>query len=292
MRKEEKAQVVEELKRKLQEYPTVAAVDFTGVPADLVQKLRHEARGEVEIRVAKRTLIERALKEVGRPGLDSLMPHLRGQPALIFSRLSPFRLYRLLEGKKRRAPAKPGSVIPSDIVVRAGEVDLPPGPAVSALQKLGAKARVQAGKVTVLEDFKLLSAGQVVDKEMSDLLVKLDILPVEQALKFSAAWEGGLIYLPEVLRVDEKELLQNLAEFHSRALRLSISVVYPVPQTLPMLLGEAHARALQLALAARFPVGEVLPALLSQAHAHMLALARAVQGKDAVLEESLKALLS
>ncbi len=292
MRKEEKAQVVAELKRKLQEYPTVAAVDFTGVPADLVQEIRRETRGEVEIRVAKRTLIERALKEAGRPGLDSLVPHLRGQPALVFSKLSPFKLYRLLEAKRRRAPAKPGSIISSDIVVRAGEIDLPPGPAVSVLQRLGAKARVQAGKVTLLEDFKLLSAGQVVDKEISDLLVKLDILPVEQALKFSAAWEGGLIYLPEVLRVDEKELFQNLVEFHSKALRLSISVFYPVPQSLPMLLGEAHAHARQLALVIHFPVGEVLPALLSQARAHMHALARAVQGKDAALDESLKALLS
>jgi large subunit ribosomal protein L10 len=290
MRREEKARVVEELKRRLREYPTVAVVDFTGVPADLVQKLRQEARGELEIKVAKRTLIERALRESGK-GLDSLISHLRGQPALIFSKLNPFKLYRFLEAKKRRAPAKPGSTVSTDIVIRAGEVDLPPGPAVSALQKLGAKARVQAGKVALLEDFKLLSAGQVVDKEMSDLLVKLDILPVEQALKFSAAWEGGLIYLPEVLKVDEKELFQNLAEFHSRALRLSVGIVYPVPQSVPVLLGEAHARACQLALAVRFPVGEVLPALLSQAHAHMLALARAVQGKDASLDESLKTLL-
>jgi hypothetical protein len=106
MRREEKVQVVEELKRRLREYPTVAVVDFTGVPADLVQKLRQEARGELEIKVAKRTLIERALKESGK-GLDSLTSHLRGQPALIFSKLNPFKLYRLLEAKKRRVPAKP-----------------------------------------------------------------------------------------------------------------------------------------------------------------------------------------
>jgi large subunit ribosomal protein L10 len=289
--KEEKIQEVKELKQKLQEYPTIAVVDFTGVPASLMQEIRREGRGDMEIRVSKRTLIERALREAGRIKLDSLISHIQGQPALIFSRLSPLKLYRFLESKKRRAPAKPGSTSSSDVVLKAGELDLPPGPAVSALQKLGAKVRIQAGKVTLLEDFKLVSAGQVVDKELSDLLVKLDILPVEQSLKLLVAWEGGLVYTPDILRVDEKEIYRNLQEAHTKALNISFNISYPTVYTLPFLIGKAHTSACQLALCTRFPVKDILPLLLSEASAHMFALARALQGRNVQLDENLKTLL-
>ena len=289
--KDQKIQEVAELKKKLQEYPTIAVADFTGVPASLMQELRRDGRGEVEIKVSKRTLIARALKESGRPNLESLISHLKGQPALIFSKLSPLRLYRFLEAKKRKAPAKPGSTSSSDVILRAGELDLPPGPVVSSLQKLGAKVRVQAGRVTLLEDFKLISAGQVVDRELSDLLAKLDILPVEQALKLLAAWEDGLVYTSEILKVDEKEIYKNLQEAHTKALNLSFNVSYPTTYTLPPLITKSHLSACQLALHIKFPVKEVMPILLSQASAHMFSLARALQGKDALLDENLKTLL-
>jgi large subunit ribosomal protein L10 len=289
--KEEKIAEVAELKQKLQEYPVVALVDFTGVPASLMQNIRRDGRGQLEIKVARRTLIERALKEAGRPKLDALASHIRGQPALVFSKLSPLQLYRFFEARKRRAPAKPGSTSSSDVVLHAGELDLPPGPAVSALQKLGAKVRIQAGRVTLLEDFKLLSAGQVVDEEISDLLVKLDILPVEQAMKFLVVWENGLIYSPDLLQVDEKKLSQDLQQAHLAALNLSVNVLYPIAQTLPLLIGKAHTSACQLALSVNYPVKEILPVLLSRASLQAFSLAKGLQGKNPLLDESLKTLL-
>ncbi len=292
MRREEKVQEVESLKAKLREFPVVAIADFTGVPADLLQNLRRELAGQAEIRVSKRTLIERALKEAGRPGLEQLVPYLRGQPALIFSRLNPFKLYRFLEARKRRVPAKPGSVSSSDVVVPAGEIDLPPGPAVSALQKMGAKARIQAGRVVLQEDFKLLAAGEVVSSEKSDLLAKLGILPVEQSLKITAATEGGLVYLPEVLRVDEKEISQRFQQAHLSAFNLSLSICFPTSQTIPVMVQKAHLSAVQLVLNLSFPVKDFMPLLLSKAATHMLALAAAVRGRnESALDEEIKALL-
>jgi Ribosomal protein L10 len=47
--KEEKIAEVAELKQKLQEYPVVALVDFTGVPASLMQNIRRDGGGQLEI---------------------------------------------------------------------------------------------------------------------------------------------------------------------------------------------------------------------------------------------------
>jgi large subunit ribosomal protein L10 len=42
---------------------------------------------------------------------------MEGQPALIFTDMNPFKLYKILEDSKTQAPAKAGNIAPSDIVV-------------------------------------------------------------------------------------------------------------------------------------------------------------------------------
>ncbi len=293
MKKAEKAKVVQELRQKIREYPTVAVVDFTGVPADLMQELRAKLRGRGEIKVSKKTLIQRALKEEDKPNIAKLLEYLKGQPALVFSKENPFKLYRFFDENKRRAPAKPGMVSSSDVVLQAGELDLPPGPVVSTLQKLGAKARVQAGRVTLLEDFTLVKAGEVIDGEKADLLAKLNILPIEQMLKVHAAYEKGIIFTPEVLGIRPEQVMEDIKQAQQVALNLSLNSGYPTSETLPVMLQEAKLRGLLLAVNIDYPAREVVGQILAKGYVQMLALARVVGQKDAsLLDERIKGIVS
>ena len=80
---EAKAQVVAEIKEKLQSSSSVVLADYRGLTVSEATKLRSQLReAGVEYRVLKNTLIRRAANEVGIEGLD---PFLEGPTAVAFS---------------------------------------------------------------------------------------------------------------------------------------------------------------------------------------------------------------
>ncbi len=279
-----KTEVLQKLKEKLLSSRVVGVLDFEGFPSHLFQRVREKLRGKGEIVVAKNTLIRLALSEASkeRKGLEGLLEHLRGQSALLFADLPPVKLNRLLKEEKEKAPAKPGRVSSMEVVIRAGETDFAPGPVVSELQRAGVKARVQAGKVVVAEDFTVVRKGEVITKETADLLLKIGVEPVDLLLKLRAAYDGGLIYSGDLLELDEEVVRGELLRAHQEALALALGLEYPTPLTLPTLLLKSHLGALALAraLSPAFPTRETLPELLARAHLQALHLSsRLEEGK-------------
>ena len=289
---ERKSGVVEELVGKLNRYPVVGVLDIAGAPAAQFQRVRQRLRDQGEVVVSKNTLIELSLQkaaEEGDPKLRDLATHLGGQSALVFTRMSPFKLNKLLRESVVSAPAKPGSLSSTDLVIQAGETEFPPGPIVSELQRVGINARIQAGRVVVLEDCRLVRAGEIITKEIADVLAKLDITPVELGVKLRSAYEGGLIFSGEVLEIDERRVLGELVLAHTSAFNLAFNAGYPTSATVGIVLAKASAAAHNLAFNSCLPVPEILPALLSRANSEMLALAAHLLTKDErALDEDLK----
>src|SRR3989344_8566689 len=116
-------------------------------------------------------------------------------PALIMTELDPFRLYKLLKSSKSPAFAKPGNVLPKDAMVKAGPTNFTPGPIIGELGKFGIKAGVEAGKIVIKEDKVVARAGQKVDAKMAELLIRLDIKPMEIGLNVVACYDRGTIFL-------------------------------------------------------------------------------------------------
>ncbi|MDI6884356.1 MAG: 50S ribosomal protein L10 [Hadesarchaea archaeon] len=289
-----KQEVVSELSELLAQYPVVGVLDISELPAPQFQQIRQKLRGEAEIVVSKNTLLMLALEKA--TGMDEkfreLTGFLEGQSALIFSRMNPFRLSKFLRDSKISAPAKPGSKSPKDIVIPAGETDFAPGPVVGELQRVGVKARIQAGKVVILEDCHLLKAGDVISKEVSDALAKFGIMPLELGLKLRAAYEAGMVFSGEVLEIDEARVVVQLQEASASALNLALNVNYPTPMTISLMIVKASAAAQNLALNAYLPVPQVMPMLLARACAEMQGLAATVGAKDLnALDEELRTML-
>ena len=79
----QKHETVADLTKSLQGSTGVYLADFTGLTVDKVTSLRRALRRKkIEMRVAKNTLIRRALKDAGIQGLDS---HLAGPTAVIMA---------------------------------------------------------------------------------------------------------------------------------------------------------------------------------------------------------------
>lgn len=290
-----KQEVVAGLKKLVEEYPVIGVLDISDLPASQFQQMRQKLRGQAEIVVAKNTLASMAISEVSKtknPKLAELVSFLRGQTGLIFTRIDPFKLSKLLRESKISAPAKPGAKSMRDVVIPAGETDFAPGPVVGELQRVGIKARIQAGKVVILEDCHLLKVGDTISKEIADVLSKFGIMPLELGLKLRAAYEDGMVFAGEVLEIDEKKTLEQLKLGILNGFNLALNINYPTVLTIGPMIAKAQAAAQNLAINACLPVREVLPMLLAKANVEMLGLATTIGGRNSqALDEELREIL-
>ena len=105
------------------------------VPAKALHGLRDSLRGDVVITMSKKKLIRRAFINSGKEHLVELADQIQGITALLFTNMNPIKLAQFLESKAVKGPAKPGDIAPVEIVVKAGDTKIAPGPIISELNQ-------------------------------------------------------------------------------------------------------------------------------------------------------------
>ena len=100
-----KKKVVKDLIKLMKEYPIVGALDMENMPAASLQKMRAQLREKVVIYMAKRRVMKYAFDEVEaeKKGIKELIQHLKGMPALLFTKENPFKLFKVIK-KNNRCP--------------------------------------------------------------------------------------------------------------------------------------------------------------------------------------------
>ncbi len=269
-----KEAIVKELQSLLQRYRVVAVADITGLRANQFQRLRAKLRGMAVVKVAKNTLMRRAMQSVAgsKPGLEKLAEMLEGPNAFIFTDESAFTLYSILEKNKVTAKAKPGDKASRDVYIPAGNTGIPPGPILSMFKMLKVPTRIEEGSIYVTKDTLVLRKGDVISREAADLLAKLGIEPIEVGLSVKLAYEDGLVLTAEDLALDIDSYKGQLAEAFKEALMLSVGLSYPTPESVPFIVAKAHAEALNLSINAAYPTKESAETLLRRAVAEAAAL--------------------
>jgi large subunit ribosomal protein L10 len=283
-----KKQEVAELQGLLKEYPVVGIVDMTGIPAKQMQKIRASLRGEVLIKMSKISLMQHAIEKAGKEekSLPEIASHIDGQAAFIFSKMNPFKLTKILAKSKTPAAAKPNSTAPIDVVLKKGDTPFPPGPFLAELQQFGIDTTIARGKIAIKKDKLVVKEGEKINAKLADLMGKLGIEPMETGLGLLAAYENGTIFLPDVLSIDEEEVISNIQTAFKNAIALSMGTGYITKETAPMAISKAHMDALSLAINANIFEPEAMGAILSKANLQMLALVSKLS--DEALDEELK----
>ena len=289
-----KRKEVEELTNIIKEYPVVALVDVTGVPAYPLSKMREKLREKALLRVSRNTLIELALRragqELGKPELEKLVEHVQGGAGILATRMNPFKLYKLLEESKTPAPAKTGVAVPHDVIVPAGPTSLAPGPLVGEMQSLGIPARIEKGKVSIQKDYTALKAGEVITDQLARILNALGIEPLEVGLNLLAAYEDGIVYTPEVLAIDENEYINMLRQAYTHAFNLSVNTAYPTSQTIGAIIQKAFIGAKNVAVEAGYITPETVEEIFGRAFRAVLLIAQNLP--EELLDEKTKELLN
>jgi large subunit ribosomal protein L10 len=262
---------VTSIKAEAETHKVIAVVSIHGIPARQFQNIRAELRDVARIKVARNTLIHRALEEAGETMLK-LFENVEGQTALVFTDLNPFKLFKLLENSRTLAPAKAGDRAPTDIIVKKGATSFRPGPIVGDLQNAGIPAAIEKGKIVIRETRTVAKAGDAISVRLAGVLQRLEIYPMEVGLYLRAAYDGDVLYVPENLRIDEKAYFGQFVLAVSNALNLSINTAYPTSLTAAPLLQKASFEAMNLAVNAEIFEPEVLKTLLARAQAVALTL--------------------
>ncbi|RLF07400.1 MAG: 50S ribosomal protein L10, partial [Thermoprotei archaeon] len=276
---ERKRKLINELIEMMSKHKTIALADITGLRALQFQRLRSKLREIIQIKVAKNSLIRKAIEELKeKKGIDlsSLKSFLEGQTAVVVSNLNPFEVYNILEKNKVSAKAKPGDRAIKDIVLPAGNTGLTPGPILSLFKKFKVPIKIEEGSIHVTKDTVVIKAGEVIPAEIADLLGKLGIEPMEVGLRIKAVYSEGLVYKADDLKIDVEDYKRKLVDAASRALSLAVNSVFITSESAPYIIAKAAMEAKSLAINACYPTSESISYILAKAHAQAMALSNIV----------------
>lgn len=280
---------VENLVKLLEGAQVIGIGNIQGIPSNSMIQMRRKLRAEAQLKVSKNTLLRLALQRAaqGKPGLEQLAAKIDGPTVLIITKMNPFRLNKRFAESKSKAPARGGEKAPDDIWVYKGETPFKPGPIVGELQRSGIPAAIDEGKVVIKSDKLLVKKGEAIPQNIAQGLTRLEIFPLTIGLDLQAVWEGGMVYGPDVLGIDDAKVRADLDKAIRSAFNLSVNAAYPTKKTIEILLQKAHREAIAAAVEAGFTEGKATELVLGKANAQALAIAKKLN--DEALDEDLKA---
>lgn len=273
-----KIKEVGNLAEKISKSKVVGLVNISGIPSRQFQQMRKGLKGKVELKITKNSLLKGAFEKAR---IDKLVEYIQGPSGIVFTDINPFRLNKLIESIKTTAPAKPGSAANKDIVIPAGDTPFKPGPIIGELQRVGIKAKIEGGKIVITEDSPVIKKGEIISKDLANVLSRLGVEPIELGLEIRAAYEDGIIYPGDLLKIDEDKTIANLQNAYKESLNLALNSMIYNSTTIKIFLRNAFYNSISLAINAEIINKETIGFMLSKANMQMLSLSsRISKGLD------------
>ncbi len=275
-----KIDAVAELASKIDESEMIGLVNVEGVGAKQLAGIRESLRGSAVIKMARNTIMIRALESAKKKGIKRLSEYVSGPVAFMFSDQDPYALTKFLRENKAAAPAKGGQIAPKDILIPAMNTGVAPGPFISELAGLKIPSRVRGGVIHITDDTIAVKAGDTISNAMAQMLTRLGIEPMELQLRLIAAFADGTMIAADSLEIDLEGLFQDVLLGHQHAMNLSVNIGYPTENTITMIIAKANIEARRLALEISFFEPDLLEDFLTKASSEFFALVAAISEKD------------
>lgn len=229
-----KAVYFDKLKGLLDEYKSIFIVSVDNVSSQQMHEIRSALRGEAVVLMGKNTMVRRALKGfiTDSPEYERLLPHVKGNVGFIFTNGELKDIRDKILANKVAAPARAGAVAPADVFIPAGNTGMEPGKT-SFFQALGVPTKIARGTIEITADLKLVEAGAKVGASEATLLNMLNISPFTYGMKVVQVYEEGQTFSPDVLDIEESQLLKALSSAIATVTAISLAANYP---TLPSII--------------------------------------------------------
>ena len=236
-----KEKAVKNLAEQIKEAKTLMLVSIKGLPSKQFQDIKKSIREYASVKVAKKNIMDRAIKEVGKESILLLKKYLKENCAFVISNSEGYELAGILTKKKNPIAAKAGQIALEDIEVQKGPTDLVPGPAISELGALGIQIAVEDGKIAIKAPKIVVRKGQTINEGTASVLQKLNILP------FSVGLEPIVIYNLENekiytnININSEEARTELVSSAGKALGFAQKIIYYCKDTIGYFLAKANA---------------------------------------------------
>jgi large subunit ribosomal protein L10 len=192
--------------------------------------------------------------------------------------MSPFKLNILLGKNKILMAARGGDIASKDVIIKAGNTGITPGPILTDFKEAGVTTKIDQGTVWITKDSTAAKKGDVISAKLATLLSKLDVKPVEAGISLDSAVAEGIIYAKDEMVIDVEKYRSAFAQAYQEALALSIEIGYIAKENITLLLAKAAQGARSVAVEAGYLTDETKEQVLQKANAQARALAAKAKG--------------
>jgi len=276
------------LNQLLDEYPKVLIVEADNVGSNHMQKIRTALRGEAVLLMGKNTMIRKAIRLTleKNPNLESLLPLVRGNIGFVFTKGDLTSVRDKIRAHKVAAPAKAGTVAPSDVIIPKGNTGMEPTQT-AFLQALNIPSKINKGQIEIVSDVHLIKVGTKVGSSEATLLLKLNIKPFSYGLAIKSVYDNGSVYDQSVLDLTDEDLLGKFRAGVQNIASIGLEIGYPTIASLPhaLVTGFKNVISVGLVAGASFPQLEKVKSILANPGAAAPAASSAPATKAAAKEE-------
>ncbi len=235
----EKKALVKQIAEGLTKSRTVLLASCKGLPGKQFHEIKKKFRGKADMKVAKKTIILRAIDQVEKGAIKNLKSLVSADCVLLFSDIEPFELSGMLTESQSSRKAKTGDIAPEDLAIEPGPTDLPPGPAISELSGVGLKVAVKEGKLEIIKGAIVVKAGEEIKANVAAVLSKLNVSPIKVGFIPLAAYDSKDDAVYTNIVIDKEGTLDSLREMIKKALGFAVNINYPTEQTVKYFIAKA-----------------------------------------------------
>jgi len=243
----------EKLKELLAKYPSIFLVNVDNVGSNQMHQIRVALRGKGVVLMGKNTMVRRALRTIlsDSPQFERLLPHVKGNIGFVFTGEDLKDVREIILANKVAAPARAGAFAPKDVIVAATNTGMEPGKT-SFFQALGIPTKIARGTIEIVSDVKVVTAGTRVGPSEATLLNMLNISPFTYGMTVVQIFDQGNVFSPEVLDVDESELIDRFLSGIKTIAAISLALNYPTIVSVSHSLVNAYKNLIAVSLATEY----------------------------------------
>jgi len=238
------------LKELMTKYPSVFLVNVDNVGSNQMHQIRVALRGKGVVLMGKNTMVRRALRSTiaDFPQFDRLLPYIKGNIGFVFTASDLKEIRTIITANKVAAPARAGALAPKDVTVPAGNTGMEPGKT-SFFQALGIPTKIARGTIEIVSDVKVVTGGTRVGSSEATLLNMLKISPFTYGMTVEQIFDQGNVFSPDILDVDEQELIDRFLSGIKQIAAISLAINYPTIVSVSHSLVNSYKNLLAIALA-------------------------------------------
>ncbi|KAF5326768.1 hypothetical protein D9619_004473 [Psilocybe cf. subviscida] len=239
----------EKLKELLAQYPSIFLVNVDNVGSNQMHQIRTALRGKGVVLMGKNTMVRRALRTIlsENPQFERLLPFIKGNIGFVFTAGDLKEIREIIVANKVAAPARAGAFAPKDVIVPASNTGMEPGKT-SFFQALGIPTKIARGTIEIVSDVKVVTAGTRVGPSEATLLNMLNISPFTYGMTVVSIFDNGNLFSPEVLDIEESELVDRFMSGIKTIAAISLALNYPTIVSVAHSLVNAYKNVLAISL--------------------------------------------